>query len=149
MSEKVYGHKDMFATFSFVFTGLAVLIGINVGVFYIIVRHPQMLWWFVLWLAVLCRVLRRMWRIQKYLWYVFDDDAITIHVPGGKEFVLPRKDITNQERIECLSWFSGRWISYIPRKHELYFTTSSSHILKISMADGRTIFISPKVWPGE
>jgi hypothetical protein len=110
-------------------------------------KFPAYKWWFVLFMAVMIWVLWRMRRVQKNLWYVFDKKSITLHLPSGKEFILVKKDIEKEERIGQLSIFSGWGIMYIPWNYELYFTTSTSNILKLTMKDGRVIYLSPKVYP--
>jgi len=147
MSKKIYGSKDFFSTFSFIFTGIVVLLGINLGIFFVFVKYPAYRRRFVGFLAIMIWILWRMRRVQKKLWYVFEKKSITIHLPSGKEFVLVKKDIKKEECIEQLSLFSGRWVMYVPWKHELYFTTSTSNILKLTMKDGRIIYLSPKVYP--
>lgn len=147
MSKKIYGSKDFFSKFSFIFTGIVVLLGINLWIFLVFAKFPAYKWWFVLFMAVMIWVLWRMRRVQKNLWYVFDKKSITLHLPSGKEFILVKKDIEKEERIGQLSIFSGWGIMYIPWNYELYFTTSTSNILKLTMKDGRVIYLSPKVYP--
>ena len=108
MSKKIYGSKDFFSTFSFIFTGIVVLLGINLGIFFVFVKYPAYRRRFVGFLAIMIWILWRMRRVQKKLWYVFEKKSITIHLPSGKEFVLVKKDIKKEECIEQLSLFSGR-----------------------------------------
>lgn len=144
MSKKIYGHKDFFTVFSLVFTGIVILLWLNIGLFWVFIKNPSWKWWFVIALSGLIWIGRRMRRTQKNMYYIFDKHWIIIHLPNHKEYILAKKYIRSQEKIEKLSWLSGRWVKYIPRKQELYFTTSCSHILKITMDDGKVIFISPK-----
>ena len=144
MAQKVYGYKDRSSKAILLFTGLVVLVWLNIWVFIIFIKYPQWQWRFLGWLIVLGRVFRRMWRIQAKLYYVFSKESITIVLPGGKKFVLPKEQIIKTEKIQKWSARQGRGIKYLPRKQELHFTTSTEHLLKIFMKDGRVVVISPR-----
>lgn len=140
----VYGYKDLFSKITFLFTGLVLLIWFNIGIFIILIRYPQWKRYFFVGLAIFGWIFWRMWRIQKKLYYIFDKGNITIVLPWRKKFLLSKKNIRKTEKIDHLSWWNWWWISYIPWKKEFHFTTSTHHLLKIYMDDGRVIVISPK-----
>ena len=99
----VYGYKDLSSRFSFVFTGLVLLIGMNVWIF-IWIRNQTMSMWLLVLLAILARMFWRMWRIFTRLRYTFAKTGITIHMPGGKEFFLDANQIESTEKIMKGSW---------------------------------------------
>lgn len=144
MSKIVYGYKSLFTKFTLVFTGAVLLLALNFGIFVVFIKYPQRRWYFVVGLLFLWWIFWRMRRVQKKLHYIFDKGNITIVLPSWKKFVLEKKHIKKTKKVQSGAWWSPWWISYIPRKKEFYFTTSTQHLLKIWMDDGRVIVISPK-----
>lgn len=147
MKQKVvYGYTDRYARAVFIFTGIVVLVWLNL-LFVVWVRYPGIKRRWLGVLAIMSRVFWRMWRIQKKLHYIFDKTGITIVLPSGKKFHLPQVAIESTKQVPYMARRSGRGIKYIPRKQEVHFTTSTHHLLYILMKDGRTIVISPKEYP--
>ena len=146
MSEKIiYGYKDFFSRFAIFFTGLIVLVGVNL-LFLVRIYYQQWFRWSVLAVVFMGWVFRKMWRIFAKLHYKVDAHAITIVLPKGKEFVLARSQIEKIEKHDRISSRQGRGVKYLFWKNEFHFTTSTKHIQKIWMKDGRVVVISPKEW---
>lgn len=142
----VYGYKDFFARFALVFTWVVLLAAINV-LPWVWIRFTSWIGWLLLGIVILGWVFRQMWRISAKLHYKFWTQSITIVLPTGKEFVLPRTKIKKIERLDRISPLQGWGVKYLFWKQELHFTTSTRHLLRISMDDGRVILISPKEYP--
>lgn len=144
MSHIIYGYKSFFTKFTLIFTWIVLLLALNFGIFVVFIKYPQWRWYFVVGLLFLWWIFWRMWRVQKKLYYIFDKGNITIVLPSWKKFVLEKKHIKKTKKLPSLAWWSTWGVSYIPRKQEFHFTTSTQHLLKIWMDDGRVIIISPK-----
>ncbi len=146
--KKVFGYKDSSTKIIFLFTGLVVLVGLN-AIPRLRVGNSAYKRYVVAGTLFLGRIFRRMRRILSKLHYIFSSPSgdITIVLPNKKQFNLPAQLMIKKEQIAHASQWSGRGIKTIPRKHEVHFTTSNSHLLKITMKDGRIIVISPREYP--
>lgn len=142
--KKVFGYKDSSTKIIFIFTGLLVLAWLN-ALPRVWMSDTSLKRYIVVGTLFLGWIFRRMRRITAKLHYLFHPNGdITIVLPNKKKFNLPSDMMISQEKIPNGSRWNGRGIKYLPRKQEVHFTTSNSHLLKISMKDGRVIVISPR-----
>lgn len=141
---KVHWYKDFSTKFIFLFTGIIVLIGLN-AIPWLWISDSPIRRHVIVWTLFLGWIFRRMRRIITKLYYLFSSNGdITIVLPNKKQFHLSESEIISKIEVDKLSWRTGRGIKYLPRKNEVHFTTSNSHLLKIAMKDGRVIVISPR-----
>jgi len=145
--KKVFGYKDSSTKVVFIFTWLLVLWGLN-ALPRLWMSDSPLKRYIVVGTIFLGWIFRRMRRIITKLHYLFSPNwDIAIVLPNKKKFNLPEQMMIKKEQVAHSSRRTWRWIKYLPRKQEVHFTTSSSHLLKISMQDWRVIVISPREYP--
>jgi hypothetical protein len=73
-----------------------------------------------------------------------DSGDLSIRLPGGKTVDLPADKIQSVEKIDKTPLSRRQHIGVKRLGDVRYITTSHQHLYEITIADGRTIIISPR-----
>lgn len=139
-------YKDFFTKFSYIFTGIILLVMINMAL-WVMIQAQELLWPYIILVALFAWMFWRMWRLLSRMRYEFSPERVLIHLPGRKTYDLAVADMEWVIYRDSLPWWYGWWIKIIPWTREVAFTTSTTHTMTLVMKDGRRIVLTPRIYP--